>query len=351
MSENTDEISLKELIIKIGEWARYLLSKWLIIAIFGVIGAIGGLLYAIYKQPTYTGTLTFVLSNGSKAGGSLAGLAGQFGLDIGGGGSDGAFEGENIIELLKSRRIVKGALFKEVPEEKKMLINVIGESAGFFNSWSKSARLKQIIPFPKDIERITPLQDSLVGVLHSFILKKYFKISKPDKKLSFYEASTTSPFEVISIYLTKGVVSEAAKMYIDTKTKTAKDNLAMLQHEADSLRARLSGTIYSAASTVDATFNLNQALQVQRAPIQQGQIQAQLLGAAYGEVIKNLEIAKIALLRETPLYQVIDEPAVPLISRKLGKIKTVIVVGVVAIFVSVCVLSARMLFEWKNHVN
>lgn len=343
MSENTDEISLKELIIKIGEWTRHLLSKWLIIAIFGVIGGIIGLLYAIYKKPTYTGTLTFVLSNGSKSGGSLAGLAGQFGLDIGGGGSDGAFEGENIIELLKSRRIIKGALFKEVPDEKKLLINVIGESAEFFKNWSKSPRLKQAIPFPADINSVTPLQDSLIGAIHAFVLKEYLTVSKPDKKLSFYQASTTSPFEIISAYLTKCVVNEAAKMYIDTKTKAAKDNLAMLLYEADSLRNRLSGDVYASASTIDATFNLNLSLQAQRASIQQNQIQVQILGAAYGEVIKNLEIAKITLKKETPLYQLIDEPQLPLTIIRESKVKCSIGGGILGMGLLILFLSFHLI--------
>ncbi len=344
MTENTDEISLKELILKGGEWVRYLLSKWIVISAVGVLGGIIGFLYAAYKQPTYTGSLTFVLSNGSKGGGSLAGLAGQFGLDLGSSG-DGAFDGENIVELLKSRRIIKGALFKQVPEEKKTLINIIAERADFFENWRKSSRVAAIIPFPSDVNNVTPLQDSLISAMHEFILKKYLIISKPDKKLSFYEASTTSPFEIVSVYLTKNVVAEAAKMYIDTKTKTAKDNLVMLQHEADSLRAKLSGTIYSAASTVDATFNLNQALQVQRASIQQGQVQAQVLSAAYGEVIKNLEIAKITLQKETPLYQVIDEPEMPLRKMKIGKIKSLIVGSMLGVIMCAAAFFVRKWFK------
>lgn len=329
MSENTDEISLKDLILKIREWWRYLLSKWVIVLIAGLVGGAAGLLYAIKKKPTYTGTLTFVLSNDSKSGGGLASLAGQFGLDVGNGGSNGAFEGENIIELLKSRRIIKGALFKKDTITNKTLINIIGENAGFFNGWLKNERLNKFIPFPTDVNKITPIQDSLINVIYSFVVKNYLTVSKPDKKLSFYQIAVTSPFENVSVCLTKIVVDEAAKMFIITKTKTSRENLNMLQREADSIRARLSGTIYESATKVDQTFNLNPALQTQRVPIQQNQVQMQVLGAAYGEVVKNLEIAKITLQKETPLYQTIDEPISPLEKVKFGKIKGILL-GIIA---------------------
>jgi uncharacterized protein involved in exopolysaccharide biosynthesis len=86
----------------------------------------------------------------------------------------------------------------------------------------------------------------------------------------------------------------------------------MLQHEADSLRNLLGIAITATASQADLTFNLNPAYQVQRSGSQKSQIQATVLGTAYGEVVKNLELAKITLQKQTPLYQVIDEPSLPL---------------------------------------
>jgi len=55
--------------------------------------------------PTYTATLTFALEEGESGGGSLSGLASQFGYNIGGSGG-GAFTGYNLLELMKSRRLI-----------------------------------------------------------------------------------------------------------------------------------------------------------------------------------------------------------------------------------------------------
>jgi hypothetical protein len=50
--------------------------------------------------------LTFALEEGeSCGGGSLSGLASQFGYNIGGSGG-GAFTGYNLLELMKSRRLI-----------------------------------------------------------------------------------------------------------------------------------------------------------------------------------------------------------------------------------------------------
>ena len=44
----TDEISLKELIQKLGEWWKYLLSKWWVIVFCALLGGGIGLLNAFF---------------------------------------------------------------------------------------------------------------------------------------------------------------------------------------------------------------------------------------------------------------------------------------------------------------
>jgi uncharacterized protein involved in exopolysaccharide biosynthesis len=117
MTETTpsaeDEISLKELVIKLKEWFIYLLSKWMVIGLAGIIGASIGLVYALNEKPIYTATLSFVLEDEKSGGGGLSGalgLASQFGIDMGG-SAGGIFTGTNLLELFKSRRMVEQTLF------------------------------------------------------------------------------------------------------------------------------------------------------------------------------------------------------------------------------------------------
>src|SRR5690606_2411460 len=63
-----DEISVKGLIISIQDWIRYFFSKWIVLLIAGILGALLGLCYSLLKKPQYTATTTFVLEGGDSKG-------------------------------------------------------------------------------------------------------------------------------------------------------------------------------------------------------------------------------------------------------------------------------------------
>ena len=75
-----DEISLKELLIKVKDWYTFLLSKWKIILIAGIIGGLMGFIYAKLDKPNYKAILTFAMEEGGGGGGG--GLSGALGLVV-----------------------------------------------------------------------------------------------------------------------------------------------------------------------------------------------------------------------------------------------------------------------------
>ena len=100
---NTDEISLKEIIQKAQAWFAYFKTKSKIIFVAGLIGGLLGLGYAIIQKPRYTANLTFAFYEKDNKGG-LGSIASQFGLGgLAGGADGGVFSGYNMVELLKSR--------------------------------------------------------------------------------------------------------------------------------------------------------------------------------------------------------------------------------------------------------
>jgi uncharacterized protein involved in exopolysaccharide biosynthesis len=74
------------------------------------------------------------------------------------------------------------------------------------------------------------------------------------------------------------------------------------------------------AAAVDANPNLNAAFQSLRVNSQKKQVDVQASGAIYQELVKNLELAKVTLRKESPLIQVIDEPVFPLKVEKPSKL-------------------------------
>ena len=339
MSSEEKEISLKDLIKRLIEWFKYLLSKWLLIGIIAAIGAILGVVYAYNATPKYSASVSFVLSSKTMGGGGLMGLASQFGLDLEGSGTD-VFSGDNIITLMKSRKMIEEVLLKK-PANKETLLNTYCKNIKADKAWAENDRTKAAFPFPDDKTKMTLIQDSLFREVTFSIQDDVLSIEKPEKDQNIYVVTSISNDEMFAFHLTKYIVDATSSFYIKTKTSTARTNLDMLQKEADSIRAALGGAIVSTGAQTDQTFNLNPAYQVQRSGAQQSQVRAAALGEAYGEVLKNLEIAKITLLKETPLYQLIDEPTLPLLIIKPSKLISLIIGGFLGAFVIIGFLTAK----------
>lgn len=344
---NRDEISLKEILLIIREWYRYLLSKFLIILIVGIIGGICGLFLAVLSKPKYSASLNFILANSNQSNSGLLGIASQFGIDLTNNSND-VFTGNNIIALMKSRTMVQQALLKKPHNNKQSLLNIFCIDNKLNEGWNKDERLKHAYPFPDSSAQMSPVQDSLFREIYDIVQKKNLEVSLPDKDKNIYNVATTSTNEIFSYYLTTYLVDVTSAFYIDTKTSLAQQNLKMLQHEADSLHNLLGRTITTGGAQVDATFNLNPAFQVQRSGAQQSQVNASALGQAYGQVLQNLEIAKIALQKETPLYQIVDTPQLPLVMEKKGKLIYLILGGFLGGFLTCVLLIVKKIFKNLN---
>lgn len=341
-----EEISLRELILKMREWYRYLLTKWKLIVLAGLIGGGIGLGYALIKKPVYKGVVTFVLDEEQKGGGlgGYAGLAAQFGLDLGG-GAGGLFAGDNIMELMKSRNLVQRTLLTPVHFEKfnGLLIDRYIDFNHLRKGWVKKLGASSL-DFRRPPATFTRVQDSLIGVVYNNILKNNLSIDKTDKKLNIITASISSQDEMFSKLFVEKLVENTSKFYIDTKTHKSRENLEILQHQTDSVRNELYQSMYGVASFQD--LNQNLILQRPRVQAQKNQVNVQISSAVLQELIKNLEVAKVTLRKETPLIQVIDGPVLPLLKETIGEKK-----GFFFGLVLFSILSIIVILLYKIYIN
>lgn len=332
------ELSLKDLFLTLKGWFTFLLSKWLIIFIVSLLGGFLGYFYAYYSKTAYTATTTFVLEEGDSGGGlgQYAGLAAVAGLDFGGGGG-GLFQGDNIIELYKSRKMIQKALLTEtmLDGKKTRLIDRYLDYNEIRESWERP-ELKSL-SFA-DSSKFSILHDSIIGKIVIAINKKNLTVSKPDKKLSILKVEVISGDELFAKSFNNLIVSTVNNFYVETKTKKSLDNVRILKLQTDSVMRAMSGAIYSSAATLDATPNLNPTRQILRAPVQRSQFSAETNKLLLSELVKNLELSRMALRKETPLIQIIDEPILPLEWERLGKLKGLIIGALVAGFLCVLVL-------------
>jgi len=161
---DNDEISLKELVLKIKEWYQFLLTQWKLIVLAGIIGGLIGFTYAIFKKPIYKAVLTFAMEEEKSAGGGLSGalgLASSLGIDLGS-SAGGAFAGSNLIELMKSRKLVEKTLLSPITVNGKTqsLADYYLEFNEVKKSWEEKPALKGInFPVDADREKFTLQQD------------------------------------------------------------------------------------------------------------------------------------------------------------------------------------------------
>lgn len=351
MNESNKDITLKELLLKIQNWVRFLFSKWHLLLMAGLIGGTFGFLYAHHQKKLFIASTTFVLEQGENNGaniGQMAGLAALAGVSIGQSGG-GIFQGENLFELYRSRKMIEATLLLSSPTDSALLL--LDRYLLFTGSklkWeSQSPDLLQI-DFRKGLTgQMLRSRDSILQAIVLDINKHYLSVGKYDKKSSIIKVDVSSPDEVFSKEFNQALVSQVNNFYVETKTRKSLDNIRILQRKADSVRAVMYGDISVAASVTDATPNLNPTRFAQRlVPTQRSQFSAETNKTILGQLVQNLEMSKMTLLKDTPLIQVIDEPIYPLPSQKLSKIKFAILGAVLTIFLCVSILLAKRMFKY-----
>ncbi|NNU33101.1 hypothetical protein HK413_00920 [Mucilaginibacter sp. S1162] len=168
---------------------------------------------------------------------------------------------------------------------------------------------------------------------------------KKDKKLIFYLITATSSDANTAYYIAKCMLSETSRYFIDTKTTVSATSVKLLQREADSLGTVLRGIYSSTATIIDRTYNLNPSISSQRSGSLFGQAKANALAGAYTEVMRNLEIAKINLQKETPLYKIIDESELPLAPVRASTTHHILFVSEIFVLIMLIILVALRLYR------
>ncbi|MFY7651358.1 MAG: hypothetical protein ACOVQE_01590 [Chitinophagaceae bacterium] len=317
----SNEVSVADIAQSIKDSWHYLLKKWLIVLSVSILAGVVTVIYLSFAENKYVARLTFVSENeGGSSLSSYAGIAAQFGFDIGTTGG-GAFEGDNLIELLKSRNLIEQVLFNKVGNEtmlEKYLKN--------HNMWEAFQPLNITQP-GANIKT-----DSVVAILYKQILKKRLEVMKVDKKIDFVYIQFTDNNQQFASLFTNTLAQKAIQFYTEYKTRKNTANIQLLERQVDSVRSMLFGNIQQIASVND--LNVNPLRQTLRTNTQKKQVDLQVNSVLYTELLKNLELARLTLRKETPLIQIIDTPTLPLLNQKTGRamgfVVTVILVGIIA---------------------
>lgn len=346
---STNQFTLAEVLQNLRQWLAFFISQWKVLLIAGTIGLAGGALISVLKKPVFHAETSFVLEEGDGPGlGQMSGLASLVGVNLGSlGSTSGLFQGDNIMELYRSDRMIGESLLSPFSEE-KLLIDRFVEFEKLDEKWASKVDFSAL-DFSKARDQFSVTQDSVVQEISKLIRERQLSVAKPDRKLSIIQVSISSKDEAFAKVFNETLVNKVNTFYFETKTKKTGENLSILQTQADSVRAILDENIGAYASAQDRVPNANPLLTSGTVESRKRQIDVQATAAVYQEIVKNLEIAKVNHRNNSPLIQIIDSPRFPLKRTEIRLVKGMVYGGVIAGLMTLFGLYFRRLYQ--THVQ
>ena len=323
----TETIKYSELKAIVLRFLNYFISQYKIILYITIITSALGLLYGKLQPSTFKATSTFIVEDKSgKGGGGLSGLASQFGIDVGGltGGGAGLFDGDNILEIIKSRAIIEKVLLTKMEEPSSIKGQTIADYyiqvedlQGKFerkNINVKSLNFAELSGGAKH----TVQQDSVLYVLFDRI-NKDLNVEKKNKKSTIITLEVVSGDQVFSKIFAEELLKQTSDLYIDIKTGNLSRSINKIQQKADSLQNSLRGIYQKSFQAENATklYNVNSSLRINTSQTEIAARDKTVSSTLYGEVVKNLETLKLSLINQTPVIQVLDTPKYPLFDQRI----------------------------------
>ena len=322
----TETIKYSELKAVILRFLNYFISQYKLILYITLITSALGLLYGKLQPSTFKATATFIVEDKSgKGGGGLSGLASQFGIDVGGltGGGAGFFDGDNILEIIKSRSIIEKVLLTKMEEPSSLKGQTIADYYIQINNLAPAFESKNInvksLNFAGLTEgaKHTVQQDSILYILFSKI-NKDISVEKKNKKSTIITLELVSGDQVFSKTFTEELLKQTSDLYIDIKTGNLSRSIDRIQQKADSLQNSLRGIYQKSFQAENATklYNVNSSLRINTSQTEIAARDKTVSSTLYGEVVKNLETLKLSLINQTPVIQVLDTPKYPLFDQR-----------------------------------
>jgi len=312
---NQNAATLGELVDRLGIWIQHYWKQRLRMAVYGFGTAVVGVLLAhFFREEKFESRITFAVEEKTAGMGGLSGLANQLGLGLFGDAS--LFSADNLMLLLKSDRIIQNALLKPIPHR--------GDSS-LFNDWllRNYPRAVQkgdvnLINVGKARDQYTRVEDSVLTELTLELVEKGISLERIDRKASLINLMVISNDERWSLDLGNELLREATIMYMDLKVGKTRKHVQILANRVDSVERVMNSAVYQVADEQDQMLGFVQAKT--KVPRMRKEMEVQMLGTVYGELVKSYEMAKYALEREEPVIQIIDQPRLPLERYGKGRI-------------------------------
>ena len=330
---NTEEITLKELILKFKEYSKEIIKSWWIVGLFCLVTVIG----FVYKHsthiPVYKAELRFVVEGQSGGGGGLGSLLGSFGIAKG-----GKVNPYKIIEVGKSTNLLIKTLAHNL-ESEDMIANAILKEYDLTEEWSRKNPDFKSFKFQKDVNVSGSLVErSAIKRISTKIWGSKnvepMTILKLNDETGIYTLSTEAITEELSLGITNRLYDEIKQFFEEEVFRNQKQLADILTMKADSINVLNESKIRQIARFEDSNRGVvsNQTMVTKRILTQE----SMALNVAYAEIMKNKEMTDVNLKDMQPLFMAIDTPFSPISTSTssilLSIIKGLILGGFLSIF-------------------
>ncbi len=334
------------------KYLKYIQQKARILLVFAALGLSLGLFYSITYKPYYVSQLSFIINDGKSGNvNALSAIAGQLGI----GGSGPTVTDDRILFLLSTKKVIGEVCLKK--------INGTNDAIG--DRFISAFRLESLIysdTFMQGFKGFTSPQMSEINHQESFAidqivgfikLSNRFKIESVKRKANSLYGNQSNGIialyfesrdEVLSKEFVNAIYLELTAFYSEAVLRNLQNNYDLLSNRADSIRNLLFETENRSAQASDDAYNVFRF----RGKISEMRLrkEVEMLNVLYVEVLKNREFAKFSLDQERPLFQVVDEPILPL-EKKLKSIPVFAILGSLA-FTMLGAFGLSMIYLFKN---
>jgi len=289
--QNSDEINLLDVFLKIWRFRRFIILFTVGVAILSVV-------YALLAEPQYKGTVKLYKETTEGSSGRLQGLASQFGF----GGAVSGGEQFNIEDLLSSRNILKQIIYHQWNTEK------FEEPVNLIEFWEidKETKEEEFFAAIETIKnKISTSKNEETGLIT-------VEIMMGEAQLAADVANYTT--ELISDYVQKDRQTNTRnKMeYIEKRLDTVERELENAEEALKQFRER------------NRALSESPALQMEMGRLQR---KVSIKQEVYLTLQKEKEMSEIELVKETPVINVLDEAVKPE-QRAKPKRKLIVIVAI-----------------------
>jgi hypothetical protein len=308
-----DQLTAKDVILKVVEVKDAIVSNWKILILLTTLGGgIGYIMDLFLKTPEeYEATIVFNL--GAAGGGGTGGLGDLAGLMSMGSTPDAnIFTGENFFYFVTSRPVMERTLMKEVEigGKKHLLANVFIDSSGIKTmEWEDREDLQKFHFATNDVTKFDRINRIILNEVIDKA-KNSTEISELGRKSSFTTLSGRTQNERLSILWVNTLMETIEEVYTDNQTRKTRKTLRLLERRADSLSAILSNTETKLAR---ALYNNSQIIIPEaQIPAKKLERNTTFIQALYTEAVGSAERMRVSLVKEAPLFTVIEDIKTPL---------------------------------------